>query len=70
MQHKVNYNDIKKKIQRCSNELNDALKLVNLISSPSEYITGEYIYTNMVGMKIKYVNDVMVNCITNIIVNT
>lgn len=32
----VNYSDIKKKIQHCWNELNDALELVNEITYPSE----------------------------------
>lgn len=33
----VNYSDIRKKIEHCSNELNDALKLVNEISPTSKY---------------------------------
>lgn len=32
----INYSNIRKKIQQCSNELNDALKLVNEISSTNE----------------------------------
>ncbi|CAH1707562.1 uncharacterized protein PF3D7_1120600 isoform X2 [Aphis gossypii] len=34
--HRINYSNIRKKIQHCSNELNDALKLVNEISSTNE----------------------------------
>ncbi|XP_025199483.1 uncharacterized protein LOC112597587 [Melanaphis sacchari] len=34
--HRINYNVIRKKIQHCSNELNDALKLVNEVSSTNE----------------------------------
>ncbi|XP_026810555.1 protein PFC0760c isoform X2 [Rhopalosiphum maidis] len=33
---RINYSDIRKKIQHCSNELNDLLKLVNEISSTNE----------------------------------
>lgn len=33
----VNYSDLKKKIEHCSNELNDALKLVNEILPTSKY---------------------------------
>lgn len=34
--HNINYSDIRKKIQHCSNELNDALKMVNDITPTSE----------------------------------
>jgi len=34
--HRINYSDIRKKIQHCSSELNDILKLVNEISSTNE----------------------------------
>lgn len=35
--HGVNYSNMKKKIENCSNELNDVLKFVNEISSANEY---------------------------------
>jgi len=42
----VNYDNIRKKIQHCSDELNDTLKLVNLISSSNEHTTrGKILYT-------------------------
>ncbi|VVC30248.1 Hypothetical protein CINCED_3A011342 [Cinara cedri] len=42
MQYRINYSDIKKKIEHCSNELNDALKLINLILSPTRYTTENH----------------------------
>ncbi|XP_022177088.1 spindle pole body component 110 isoform X2 [Myzus persicae] len=62
--HKVNYSDIRKKIQHCSNELNDTLKLVNAISSTNEYTPKEQ-YTDLCP------NKCSVSCQTeNIITNT
>lgn len=39
--HNINYSDIRKKIQHCSDELNDTLKMVNEITSTSKY-KGKY----------------------------
>lgn len=39
--HKVNYSSLIKTIQHCSNELHNALKLINKISS-NECTSGKY----------------------------
>ncbi|XP_016659715.1 spindle assembly checkpoint component MAD1 isoform X2 [Acyrthosiphon pisum] len=61
--HGVNYKDIRKKIQHCSNELNDALKLVDVISSTNEYTAREQ-YSNLCP------NKCSVSCQTENITNT
>jgi len=41
--YNISYREIKQKIQHCSNELNNALKLVNEVTSiTDEYSIGKY----------------------------
>ncbi|XP_060865037.1 uncharacterized protein PF3D7_1120600 isoform X2 [Metopolophium dirhodum] len=61
--HRFNYKDIREKIQHCSNELNDALKLVDVISSTNEYTAREQ-YSNLCP------NKCSVSCQTENITNT
>ncbi|CAI6366700.1 unnamed protein product [Macrosiphum euphorbiae] len=61
--YSVNYKDIRKKIQHCSNELNDALKLVDVISSTNENTAREQ-YSNLCP------NKCSVSCQTENITNT
>lgn len=61
--HRINYSDIKKKIQHCTNELNDALKMVDVVSSTNEHTEREQ-YTDLC------LNKSSVSCQTENITNT